>query len=170
MEIFKQLFDLSKLFDQIQNIETVARSFMAFAEQEIEYRKNESQNLTLDQVLHDTIDTCLIFAKHGNGNADEKTKFAQLQKGIIAFGTGFLMSGNFRIDDAIMATAKVSYLASNILKNDLTPILYYEGEDITQFNIENPDWNFLNRLKRQPDKSAFYYWHQTVQLLTEEPE
>ena len=58
MEICKQLFDLSKLFDQIQNIETVARSFMAFAEQKIEYRKNENQNLSLDQVLHDTIDTC----------------------------------------------------------------------------------------------------------------
>ncbi len=170
MEICKQLFDLSKLFDQIQNMETVARSFRTFAEQEIEYRKNENQNLTSNQVLYDTIDTCLIFAKQGNGNADEKNKFTQLQKGIIAFGTGFLMSGNFRIDDAIVATAKISYLASKILKNDLTQIQYYQGEDVTQLNIENPDWNFLNRLKRQSDKSSFYYWYHTVQLLTKETE
>ncbi len=33
-------------------------------------------------------------------------------------------------------------------------------------SIENQDWNFLNRLKRQPDKSSFYYWYKTVQLLT----
>ena len=35
MEICKQLFDLSKLFEQVQNMETVAASFNAFAVQEI---------------------------------------------------------------------------------------------------------------------------------------
>jgi hypothetical protein len=43
---------------------------------------------------------------------------------------------------------------------------YYEGQDIKDLTIEDQDWNFLMRLKRQPDKSAFYYWYQTVQLLT----
>ena len=167
MEICKQLFDLSKLFEQIQNIEIVAKSFRTFAEQEIEYRKKESPDLTTDQVLRDTIDTCLVIAKRGGGSADEKSKFAQLQKGIIAFGTGFLMSGNFRIDDAVVATAKVGHLAAKLLVNDLTPIQYYKGEDIKPLNIENPDLNFLNRLKRQPDKSSFYYWYHTVQLLTQ---
>ncbi|MEI6139328.1 MAG: nucleotidyl transferase AbiEii/AbiGii toxin family protein [Mariniphaga sp.] len=170
MEICKQLFDLGKLFDQIQNFETVTRSFMIFAEQEIEYRKNESPNLTPVQVLYDTIDTCLIFAKQGKGDVIEQYKFAQLQKGIIAFGTGFLMSGNFRIDEAIVATAKVSYLAAKILKKDLSRIQYFEGQDISPLNIESPDWNFLNRLKRQPDKSSFYYWYHTVQLLTNSTE
>jgi hypothetical protein len=33
-------------------------------------------------------------------------------------------------------------------------------------NIEDPNWNYLNRLKRQPDKSSFYYWFHTVQSLT----
>jgi hypothetical protein len=23
------------------------------------------------------------------------------------------------------------------------------------------DWNFLNKLKKQPDKSSFYYWNLT---------
>ncbi len=40
MEICKQLFDLSKLFEHIADFEMVAKSFMAFAEQEINYRKN----------------------------------------------------------------------------------------------------------------------------------
>ncbi|MEZ4828269.1 MAG: nucleotidyl transferase AbiEii/AbiGii toxin family protein [Saprospiraceae bacterium] len=35
MEICKQLFDLSKLFERIENIEIVARSFRKFAEKEI---------------------------------------------------------------------------------------------------------------------------------------
>lgn len=76
------------------------------------------------------------------------------------------MSGNFRIDDAIVAAAKIAYLAAKLLKNDLSTINRYNDEDIKPLNIESQDWNFLNRLKRQPDKSSFYYWYQTVYLLT----
>jgi hypothetical protein len=166
MEICKQLFDVSKLFEQIENIEIVADSYHRFAKQEIEYRKPEHPDLTVEQVLKDTIDTCLTIAKRGRGDAAEKSNFAQLQKGIVAFGSGFLMSGNFRIDDAVVASAKVAYLASKLLVSDLTPIAYYKGEDIKPLDIENQDWNFLNPLKRHPDKSAFYYWYKVVQLLS----
>jgi hypothetical protein len=167
MEICKQLFDLSKLFEHIENLEIVAASFQAFAKQEIEYRKNGNPgiDLTPEKVLQDTIDTCLILAKRGGSSTDENAKFTELQKGIRAFGTGFLMAGNFRIDDAVPAVARVAYLAAKILVNDLSPIEYYEGQDIKELNLEEPEWNFLNRLKRQPDKSGFYYWYQTIQLL-----
>jgi len=167
MEICKQLFDLSKLFEQINNMEIVAASFKAFAKQEIEYRKtgNSDTTLTPEIVLHDTIDTCAILAKRGGGSDDEKANFKELQKGIKAFGTGFLMVGNFRLDDAIPASARIAYLAAKILKKDLSPIAYYNEQDIEGLTIEDPDWNFLNKLKRQPDKSSFYYWYQAIKLL-----
>ena len=170
MEICKQLFDLSKLFEHISDVEMVAKSFMAFAEQEINYRKNGNpdSDLTPQKVLQDTIDTCLIIAKRGGGSDDEKQKFTELQRGIKAFDFGFLMSGNFRIDDAVPAAARIAYLAAKILVNDMSPIAYYEGQDVKELNIEDPDWNSLNKLKKQPDKSSFYYWYQTVQLLTKE--
>lgn len=167
MEICKQLFDLSKLFERILDIKTVADSFQTFAQQEIEYHKETHPGLTPGKVLQDTIDTCLIITKRERGNTEEKAKFVRLQRGITAFGTGYLMSGNFRIDDAVIASAKVAHLAAKLLMNDLSPIKHYNGEDIKQLNIENLNWNFLNRLKRQPDKSSFYYWYQTVQLLTQ---
>jgi len=168
MEICKQLFDLSKLFENIQNMEVVAASFQVFAEHEIAYQKNGTpeNELTPEIVLQDTIDTCIILAKRNRGTDDEKAKFKELQKGIIAFGTGFLMTGNFRIDDAVPASARIAYLAAKIMINDLSPIHYYKGQNIKDLIIEDQDWNFLMRLKRQPDKSAFYYWYQTVQLLT----
>ena len=165
MEICKQLFDLSKLFERIENIETVAQSFEVFAKQEIEYRKTKTSDLTPEKVLHDTIDTCLILAKKGSGTTDEKSKFTELQKGIRAFGTGFLMVGNFRIDDAVPAAARIAYLSAKILHKELTAIKYYNGQDIKDLTIENQDWNFLNRLKRQPDKSGFYYWYKTIELI-----
>lgn len=168
MEICKQLFDLSKLFENIQNMEVVATSFQAFAEHEIAYLKNGSPEteFTPEMVLQDTIDTCIILAKRDRGTDDEKAKFKELQKGIIAFGTGFLMAGNFRIDNAVPASARIAYLAAKIKMNDLSPIVYYEGQDIKNLTIENQDWNFLNRLKKQPDKSSFFYWFKAVELLT----
>ncbi len=48
------------------------------------------------------------------------------------------------------------------------PIELYENQNIDDLEIEDPDWSFLNRLKRQPDQSIFYYWHQTIQLITTE--
>lgn len=166
MEICKQLFDLGKLFEHISDVEMVAKSFMAFAEQEINYRKNGNpdSDLTPEKVLQDTIDTCLIIAKRGGGSDDEKQKFTELQRGIRSFDR-FLMSGNFRIDDAVPAAARIAYLTAKILMNDMSPIAYYEGQDVKELNIEDPDWNFLNKLKKQPDKSSFYYWYQTVQLI-----
>lgn len=165
MEICKQLFDLSKLFERIENMEVVAKSFGAFAIQEIEYRKTETSDLSTEKVLQDTINTCAILAKKGKGSADEKQKFTELQNGIRAFGTGFLMKGNFRIDDAVPAAARIAYLSVKVLHNDLSPIKYYEGQDIKEWNIENQDWNFLNRLKKQPDKSGFYYWYKALEVM-----
>jgi len=168
MEICKQLFDLSKLFEKVKDLEIVAASFQAFAKKEIEYRSNGNgeNQLTPEMVLLDTIDTCIIIAKRGSGSADEKAKFKELQKGIIAFGSGFLMTGNFRIEDAVSAAGRIAFLAAKLLAKDLKPIEYYRGQDIKEFIIEEADWNFLNRLKRQPDKTGFYYWYQAVKILT----
>jgi hypothetical protein len=47
MEICKQLFDLSKLFENIQNMEVVAASFQYLPEHEIAYRKNENPEVEL---------------------------------------------------------------------------------------------------------------------------
>lgn len=165
MEICKQLYDLSKLFERISIFEIVARSFTLFAKKEIEYRKDVQPDLTLEQVLLDTITTCLIITKREKCNAEEKAKFHLIQKGILAFGTGYLMTGNFRIDDAVAASARVAYIASKILKNDLSPIDYYQSNNLNALTIDDPDWNFLNRLKKQPDKSSFYYWYLTYLLL-----
>lgn len=75
------------------------------------------------------------------------------------------MAGNFWVDDAVLAFARIAYLAAKILVYDLSPIKYYESQDIKDLVIEDQDWKFLMLLKRQVDKSPFYYWCQTVQLL-----
>ncbi len=119
-------------------------------------------------MLWDSINTCAIIARRErNPTAESKKKFADLNLGIRSFGSAFLMTGNFRIEEAMAASARVAYLNAILLQSEITEIEYYDGQDISELTIENTDWAFLNRLKRQPDKSIFYYWHKAVELLSE---
>ena len=141
---------------------------MIHVKQEINFRnlKNSNNYITPDFVLKDTIDTCLIITKReANKEESDKMKFKLLQEGIKSFGTGYLMSGKFRLEEAMSASSKIALLASKLLVGDLSPISYYKGENINKMTIENSEWNFLNKLKKQPDKSMFFYWYQTVELL-----
>jgi hypothetical protein len=162
MEICKQLFDLSFLFEEIDSFEIVANTYQAFANKEIEYRGG---SLQVPDALSDTLNTCLIIAKRGGGTPDEKEKFIELQKGIKSFGFGFLMSGVFRLDEAVSASARVAYIAAKILKNDLSPIEYYNDENIYELTIENQQWGFMNKLKKLPDKSSYFYFHKACKIM-----
>ncbi len=168
MEICKQLFDLGRIFEYLKDVKIVTQSFYAFVNKEIAYRGNQitDRKMTPETVLKDVISTCKIIAKRGKGNEDEKQKFDELQKGIRAFGTGYLMSGHFRIDEAISAAGRVAYLAAKILKDDLTPIHFYDIKNIATVDNYEVEWNFLNRLKKLSDKSGFYYWNQTAFILS----
>ncbi|MEM6263683.1 MAG: nucleotidyl transferase AbiEii/AbiGii toxin family protein [Bacteroidota bacterium] len=168
MEMCKQLFDLGKLFDKLENIETVAESFFSFANREIMYRESpaESFPLTPELVLRDTIDTCVIIAKRGKGTQEEKVKFSQLQAGIRAFGSSFLMEDKFRIEDAITAAGKVAYLAGKIMKSDYTPLEKYEPSKADALMVDDQRWNFLNRLRKLPDTSGFFYWYQALPFIS----
>jgi predicted nucleotidyltransferase component of viral defense system len=170
MEICKQLFDLGKLFENITDVNIVRKSFSAFAKAELSYRTSDeifsSKNLTEKDVLLDSIDTCVIIARReSNPTEESKKKFSDLSKGISSFGSAFLMTGHFRIEDAMAASARVAYLNAILLNPEITKIEYYKGQDVSKLSIEKEDWNFLNKLKRQPDKSIFYYWYEAVELM-----
>ena len=162
LEIIKQLFDIGNLFKKVDSVETVAKSFNAFVVEEISYR-----NLTIGapDVLNDIIETAKIIALRDR-NKDEpyKSHYNELQKGIRSFNN-FIISGSFRPDDAVTASAKAAYLAAKILVEDYAALERYDGEDVSGLSIENTEWNFLNRLKRLPDKSAFFYWYKTLEIL-----
>ncbi|MDC9721956.1 MAG: nucleotidyl transferase AbiEii/AbiGii toxin family protein [Urechidicola sp.] len=170
MEICKQMFDLGKLFENITDMEMVKKSFSAFAKAELSYRSSDEdfnkRSLTETNVLWDSINTCAIIARRErNPTAESKKKFTDLNLGIRSFGSAFLMTGNFRIEEALAASARVAYLNALLLQSEITEIEYYDGQDISELTIENTDWAFLNKLKRQPDKSIFFYWYMAVELL-----
>lgn len=171
MEICKQLFDLNRLFDKITDVNIVAESFNKFAEREIQYRNaiDNSFNILPEAALLDTIKTCIMISKRdANKTEPDKANFRLIQGGIKSLTSGYLMSGNFRLDEAINASAKIAYLASKILTNNLSGLQYYGEEDIFSMNIQNSDWNFLNKLKKLQDRSTFFYWYHAYKILVEE--
>lgn len=77
LEIIKQLYDVGRLFDRMQDIGTVSQSFKAIADVELGYR---NLGHDLSQIYDDIRQTALNISTRG---FVDKDKFALLQKGII---------------------------------------------------------------------------------------
>lgn len=149
VEIIKHLYDIAFLFDNIANIEIVRRSYNKVIQEEIEFRKLE---LTATEVLEDTWHSCYVLAER-----DIKSKeFNHLQLGIRNF-TNFTID-RFNIDEAITATAKVAYLTKLIeSKKEVKLERFKNPLEIKNWFIEDPEYNKLNKLKKN-NPEAFYYW------------
>lgn len=162
LEIIKQLYDLGKLFDQIENVKDVFETFQAFAIQELHYR---GLNISTNEILQDTLNTCRIIAfRERSKNQPDKSYFLELQKGILSFNH-FLISGHFRLDDAINSSAKIAYLCARLLAGNTNALEKYQNEDVSDWLINNQEWNSLNRLKKFSDPSAFYYWYKALETM-----
>lgn len=84
--------------------------------------------------------------------------------GIRNFGN-HLITGFFRIDQAVTASAKVAYLCARLLVKNYNPLPRYWGQDVQELSIIDPEWNFLNKLKRLPEQAAFFYWYENLMML-----
>lgn len=161
LEIIKQLFDIGCLFEFAENIQEIGISFEKICSKEIQYRELK---ITKDEVLEDIFETSLLIAKRTRNTAfPEKDRFEALSMGIRKF-EGYLISENYKIEDAILSAGKAAYLSKLILFRIFSPIQKYEGQDIQKLEIAGK-LNFLNKLKKSRDKSAFFYWYQTYMLI-----
>jgi hypothetical protein len=161
-EIVKQLFDLGHLFDKMDSLAVVGQSFRAFAAQEIQYRQLP---IDADAVLQDIVATCRTLAlRERNVTQPDLGNFQELQTGVKRFGN-FVITGTFHLDEAIAAAGKVALLATALLLNGETAIEKYAKQDVQAISISSGEWNFLNKLKKMPDKAAFFYWQQAVGLM-----
>ena len=165
-EIIKQLFDIGCLFDLLDDIETVKKSFFALAKEEISYRseqKIESPYI----VLQDIIDTALLIAsKDILKKEDDKAKFHEINSGINQF-RHFVFEGKFEILEVQVAAAKAGYLAAIILTDSKKKIQKFDTNiPLNDYMITNLEYNFLNkRLKFIAKGEALFYWFQTIELL-----
>lgn len=160
LEIVKQLHDVGHLFDHVEDLGIVAASFYGIVAQEIAYRGLE---ITTDQVLDDIISTALLIGQTPKHHSDsDSVKFKEVTKGMIQFGS-YLMTGGYRIDEAIESAAKAAYIAAKIKMKNLEPLEKYDGR-VVDFQFESMPHNTLNRLRKIRNGSLFY-WSKVAAIL-----
>ena len=151
LEIIKQLYDIGRLFEKVDDLTITARAFKSIAEIELGYR-----GLPLDvSIIYDDIrNTALNLSLRGFIDQD---KFALLQDGINRFKP-FVYNTSYYIENAIVDASKAAYLAT-LLKHKVMKVEKYSGDlsslpDMATVN----DWpNKLNKLKKL-NPEAYFYW------------
>jgi hypothetical protein len=158
MEIIKQLYDIGNLADNVSDIENLKSTFRTFAATELSYR--ELDNLTEEDVIEDIYQTALCIVTrgvYGKGNFDE------LQKGIQRISR-FVFSESYHIEKAIVHASKAAYLAT-LIKVDATKIEKFNNPlQMKEWEISDPMWPRLNRLKKSNPK-AFFYWYKIHEII-----
>jgi len=161
IEIIKQLHDVSKLIDYCSDIVETKDVFQRIARHQIAYR---SQNIEVENVIDDIFETALILAKRErNRKEPDLSRFADLQSGLSMFKE-YLITGSFRIEAAIIASAKAACFTQAFHQDiSFSFQLFNESINMADWNISNPEFNFLNRFKRT-NKAAFFYWYKCLEL------
>lgn len=164
LEMVKQLFDLGRLYDEITDLSIVSSSFKNTVQKEIGYCSEKVADS--DDVLLDIIKTGELIAKRGSGvsEADHK-KFLEIQNGLKQL-KGFLMGAKFRIEEAILYSAKVSLLAAKIKTKNFDELLHWESSmNRGDYQIESEKYRYLNKKLRHIPEGAWFYWYHTIELL-----
>ncbi len=106
VEIIKQLYDVARLFDRIENLEITLKSFHGIVRVEMAYRDISDIEVVFDDILQ----TSLLISTRGKVG---KGKFEILQDGIKKIQS-FIHTSKYRIENAIVDSAKAAYISTCI--------------------------------------------------------
>lgn len=159
LEIAKQLYDIGRLFDSMDDLTTVASAYDRIARVELSYRRMvENPSLS----LQDTFETALCVSTRGlEGRGD----FAALQNGISRLRS-FMYLGKYQIEQAVVDAAKAAYL-STLITTGNNSFERYDGGSVSSLRLPPSVPKRLGKL-RLPSPEAYFYWVKAGELLTEE--
>jgi len=160
MEVMKQLYDIASLVDVVDNMEIVSETFKIFSKTELDYRKKD--DLNYDDVLEDIIQTSLCIVSRGVAGIGD---FNELQAGIQRISR-FIFSEPFHLELAITLASKAAYIATAIRYNQKIIKKFNNPLQMKEWNIVDPLWQRLNRLKKS-NPEAFFYWYKIHELIQE---
>ena len=129
--IIKQLFDCYTLFQEMDDYEMVCKTYNKVASIEKEYRE---LNISVDECLKDTIDSCICIIGRGSIRQNEYHYFSL---GIEAI-QGHVFEGRVNGESAITYASEILYLATCILTKQLRyeAITDYETYRNIRLNIK----------------------------------
>lgn len=159
LEIIKQLYDVSTLFDSFDNINFMKNSYVQIATNELSYRE---LGYEYDIALDDTFNTSMIIIRK---KADDN-QYIKLIDGIDKFKS-YVFSNNFNGEIAITYAAKAAYISLLVKTNANIVERYASPEQVEQLEISNKAYKKYNRIKKY-NPEAFFYLYNALKLLPDE--
>ena len=159
MQVIKQLYDIGELFDIASDFRNIQKSFDATFLKENGYRNSA---FTREQVLQDTIDTCLSLLQIRLKGFKSNKVSDFLEDGIRKIAS-HLLNDNFAVDAKAKITASKIFCISNLLHNqknfDFKNMLYQSDKikELTDVTLPVP-YDRLNRLKPILSEAFYYLW------------
>ena len=158
VEIIKQMYDIARLFERVEDLSTTAAAFNRIVKIEMAYRALED----VEDVYNDIIQTSLMIATRGKEGVGD---FAILSEGIKKI-RNFIHTSNYHLDHAIIDSSRAAYLAA-CLKKGVVSLDKYGGSASSVMNMELHDSLPSKLMKlRKTYPEAFYYWCKTSEMLS----
>lgn len=161
LEVIKQLYDVGRLFEHVDDMHVTAEVFKRIVPIELAYRE---LTMSIEEVIEGIRRTDMNIALRG---ALDAKQFSFLQRGISKMRS-FMYSGRqYRIDEAITDAARDAYMLT-LIEQGIDQIEKYSGDpmSVANLSIKSLEMNKLNRLKKTFPE-AFWYWYKTAELLSE---
>lgn len=155
LDIMKQLFDISRLFDAVSDFSATYASFRRVSDAELCYRHMDGQ---IHRYFEDVRNTAMNISMRGDRSPDE---FMRLQGGIRRLGS-YIYQRSYRIENAIDDSAKAAYLATCFERGITRIDKYVPGKDISSLPAGNLP-NKIQRLRRSRPE-AYYYWAKIAEI------
>lgn len=155
LEIIKQLYDIGRLFDSMDDLLTVTKTYEKIAKVELSYRKME-ENPKIS--LKDTIETALCISTRGK---EGKGDFTALQNGVSRLRS-FMYLGKYQIEQAIVDASKAAYLA-RLIQTSANTFERYDNSIQSSGRLAESLPKRLSKL-RIPSPEAYYYWVKAGEL------
>jgi hypothetical protein len=157
MEIIKQLYDLSCLYEQVDDISIVREVFERFCAVESRYREHGfSPEAVLEDAQINALSICFRKAY------DERCQYEVLSKGAKQVN-GFIFSERFSNEKAMVHAAKVAYLVELVKQGINQKVLFDPAIDMRNWQISLPSDTRINKVKKSSPEGFFYLFHM-VQL------
>lgn len=158
LEIIKQLFDISCLFNSVTDFTNTYKSFQKVSAEELRFRPNLEGRM--DLYFEDVRQSALCLSTRGQiGDGI----FEELKNGLIRIKS-YMYQRNYYIEQAAVDAAKAAYLAT-CFEHGITDIQKYGKEhDLHALSIFANMPKELQRFRRSSPE-AFWYWAKTYEML-----
>ncbi len=148
----------TKAVKEVKNLKVVKDTFVNISRNELGYIGLPT--ISAGEIFDDIVDTSIIIAFRGGVNNDE---FGKLLEGIKRIKS-YIFSKNFILEEAVLSSSKVAYLAI-LLKNNIYNIEFFnDKKDVIDMDITDDRFKKSFKSIKKFSPEGYYYWYKFLEL------